>query len=127
MPAKIHFYFESAKKNEKIIKKKSGLTFRLIHSFVIPLGFEPKTHSLEGCCSNPTELRNQHCHFSLASAKVILFGESTKYFGIFFSFISILRKFFIARASSSIIFKAFALTGRRAKTTKNPGCYPGDV
>ena len=27
---------------------------------VIPLGFEPKTHSLEGCCSNPTELRNQH-------------------------------------------------------------------
>ena len=26
--------------------------------FVIPLGFEPKTHSLEGCCSNPTELRN---------------------------------------------------------------------
>ena len=27
---------------------------------VIPLGIEPKTHSLEGCCSNPTELRNQH-------------------------------------------------------------------
>ncbi len=27
---------------------------------VIPLGFEPKTHSLEGCCSNPTELRNQN-------------------------------------------------------------------
>ena len=27
---------------------------------VIPLGFEPKTHSLEGCCSNPTELGNQH-------------------------------------------------------------------
>ena len=25
---------------------------------VIPLGFEPKTHSLEGCCSNPTELRD---------------------------------------------------------------------
>ena len=94
---------------------------------VIPLGFEPKTHSLEGCCSNPTELRNQHCHFSLASAKVILFCESTKYFGIFFSFISILRKFFIARASSSIIFKAFALTGRRAKATKKPGCYSGDV
>ena len=27
---------------------------------VIPLGFEPKTHSLEGCCSNPTELRDHH-------------------------------------------------------------------
>ena len=31
------------------------------NDLVIPLGFEPKTHSLEGCCSNPTELRN---HFS---------------------------------------------------------------
>ena len=30
----------------------------LVESNVIPLGFEPKTHSLEGCCSNPTELRN---------------------------------------------------------------------
>ena len=28
-------------------------------SSVIPLGFEPKTHALEGRCSNPTELRNQ--------------------------------------------------------------------
>ena len=27
---------------------------------VIPLGFEPKTHALEGRCSNPTELRNQN-------------------------------------------------------------------
>ena len=26
---------------------------------VIPLGFEPKTHALEGRCSNPTELRNR--------------------------------------------------------------------
>ena len=26
---------------------------------VIPLGLEPRTHSLEGCCSNPTELRNR--------------------------------------------------------------------
>ena len=23
----------------------------LMNPFVIPLGFEPKTHSLEGCCS----------------------------------------------------------------------------
>ena len=29
-------------------------------SSVIPLGFEPKTHALEGRCSNPTELRNRH-------------------------------------------------------------------
>ncbi len=27
-------------------------------SNVIPLGLEPKTHALEGRCSNPTELRN---------------------------------------------------------------------
>ena len=26
---------------------------------VIPQGFEPWTHALEGRCSNPTELRNQ--------------------------------------------------------------------
>ena len=26
--------------------------------FVIRLGLEPRTHSLEGCCSNPTELPN---------------------------------------------------------------------
>ena len=26
--------------------------------FVIRKGFEPLTHSLEGCCSNPTELPN---------------------------------------------------------------------
>ena len=38
---------------------------------VIPLGFEPKTHSLEGCCSNPTELRN-HKSF----AKVVIWNET---------------------------------------------------
>ena len=38
---------------------------------VIPLGFEPKTHSLEGCCSNPTELRNQ----SKSGAKVYIFFD----------------------------------------------------
>ena len=88
MPAKIRFYFESTKENEKIVTKKSGLTFRLIHFFVIPLGFEPKTHSLEGCCSNPTELRNHHCYFYLASAKVLFFFETTKFFGNFFHFLS---------------------------------------
>ena len=46
---------------------------------VIPLGFEPKTHSLEGCCSNPTELRN-HTLFLNADAKLLLFLQSTKYF-----------------------------------------------
>ena len=50
---------------------------------VIPLGFEPKTHSLEGCCSNPTELRNHQLIIAiskLASAKVQLFIETAKYF-----------------------------------------------
>ena len=50
------------------IKNKTGgnkksLTSRLFYwgywlRKVIPQGFEPWTHSLEGCCSNPTELRN---------------------------------------------------------------------
>jgi hypothetical protein len=41
----------------------------LLHSFfvVIPLGFEPKTHALEGRCSNPTELRNP-----ISGAKVLI-------------------------------------------------------
>ena len=30
-----------------------------VSSPVIPARFEPATHSLEGCCSNPTELRNR--------------------------------------------------------------------
>ena len=42
---------------------------------VIPLGFEPKTHSLEGCCSNPTELRNHH----KSCAKVGIFMCTTKF------------------------------------------------
>lgn len=29
------------------------------NSFVIRMGLEPMTRSLEGCCSNPTELPNQ--------------------------------------------------------------------
>ena len=48
---------------EGMDKKRHQMIFQmmsLLHSIrVIPLGFEPKTHSLEGCCSNPTELRNQ--------------------------------------------------------------------
>ena len=47
---------------EGMDKKRHQMIFQmmsLLHSIrVIPLGFEPKTHSLEGCCSNPTELRN---------------------------------------------------------------------
>ena len=39
-------------------QRKKGIV--LIPLSVIPLGFEPKTHSLEGCCSNPTELRNPY-------------------------------------------------------------------
>ena len=35
-------------KKEKVTKRKEALS---LFSFVIPLGFEPKTHSLEGCCS----------------------------------------------------------------------------
>ncbi len=38
-----------------------NLTLKL----VIPLGFEPKTHALEGRCSNPTELRNRKTNANL--------------------------------------------------------------
>ena len=44
---------------------------------VIPLGFEPKTHALEGRCSNPTELRNL-----FSAAKVIFLPILAKYPGL---------------------------------------------
>ena len=44
---------------------------------VIPSGFEPETHSLEGCCSiqlsygtSPT--RRQYCSFAGAKVRIIL-------------------------------------------------------
>ena len=42
---------------DRYTKKRNGKM--PLRFFVIPLGFEPKTHALEGRCSNPTELRNQ--------------------------------------------------------------------
>ena len=32
-------------------EKNQQFIYKLLVFFVIPLGFEPKTHSLEGCCS----------------------------------------------------------------------------
>ena len=52
--------------------------------FVIPLGFEPKTHSLEGCCSNPTELRNLRSKLLImignliSAAKLVIFYDLNK-------------------------------------------------
>ena len=43
--------------------------------WVIPLGLEPRTHALEGRCSNPTELRNQTYR-----GKVLLCGCKYTYF-----------------------------------------------
>lgn len=38
----------------------SGLMNFNTRQLVIQQGFEPWTHSLEGCCSNPTELLNRY-------------------------------------------------------------------
>ena len=60
-----------------IVKKLSTkTTYTHLTIEVIPLGFEPKTHSLEGCCSNPTELRN---HYLNSGAKVDIFMRMTKF------------------------------------------------
>ncbi len=59
------------KKNKQVIESQLLACFVM----VIPLGFEPKTHSLEGCCSNPTELRNQQ-----SAAKLLLFPQTAKLF-----------------------------------------------
>ena len=39
--------------------------------FVLPTGFEPVTHSLEGCCSNPTELREHYIKNLLNGLSVV--------------------------------------------------------
>ena len=51
------YSLNTEKEDFTLSKILSFLDLKLLR-FVIPLGFEPKTHSLEGCCSNPTELRN---------------------------------------------------------------------
>ena len=43
---------------------------------VIRLGFEPKTHSLEGCCS--IQLSYRTGHFCKVDANIVLFVEMTK-------------------------------------------------
>ncbi len=60
-------------------KCKRGFCFQnpLFTWFVIPLGFEPKTHSLEGCCSNPTELRNHH--YGCKGTDLIPYSQIIKY------------------------------------------------
>ncbi len=52
----------------------SGYVFSDIAANVISLGFEPRTHSLEGCCSNPTELRNLN-----SGAKIQNLNDKIKY------------------------------------------------
>ena len=56
---------------------------------VIPLGFEPKTHALEGRCSNPTELRNRmrckssvFCRYSQAMQRVCALTAQTGVHGL---------------------------------------------
>lgn len=46
-------------KKERFIVVDVTLFFLLIQTVVIRMGLEPMTRSLEGCCSNPTELPNQ--------------------------------------------------------------------
>ena len=41
---------------------------------VIPLGFEPKTHSLEGCCS----IQLSYGTITFASAKIVKAFEKTQ-------------------------------------------------
>ena len=51
---------------------------------MIPLGFEPKTHSLEGCCSNPTELRNHPLRVK-SGAKLLFLLETAKCLAVLFN------------------------------------------
>ena len=53
--------------------------------FVIPRGFEPRTHSLEGCCSiqlsyETITFETKKSVFLFATAKLIKIFELNKYF-----------------------------------------------
>ncbi len=75
-----------------------NLTLKL----VIPLGFEPKTHALEGRCSNPTELRNQ------TECKSNNFHRNFQIFGSF-----LLLNFFF-QSQTSILQQLSLETGRKS-------------
>ncbi len=44
----------------------------LFSNLACPEGFEPPTHSLEGCCSNPTELRADYLFSYIILLKIYL-------------------------------------------------------
>ncbi len=75
-----------------------NLTLKL----VIPLGFEPKTHALEGRCSNPTELRNR------TECKSNNFHRNFQIFGSF-----LLLNFFF-QSQTSILQQLSLETGRKS-------------
>ena len=52
-----------------VLKKKTDLVKSVSLDFVIRLGFEPKTHSLEGCCSIQLSYRT----IAFAFAKIQFF------------------------------------------------------
>lgn len=76
---------------------------------VIPLGLEPRTHALEGRCSNPTELRNQTFYeqsLGFAGANIAIFSVET---------INIARKItFIQRNLVRVLGHASIYEARRA-------------
>ena len=53
-----------------VLKKKTDLVKSVSLDFVIRLGFEPKTHSLEGCCSIQLSYRT----IAFAFAKIQFFS-----------------------------------------------------
>ena len=74
----------------RITKKRSPLGLLI----VIRMGLEPMTRSLEGCCSNPTELPNQPwLSLRKAAAKLLLFADICKFIVyIFFVIVDLVSK-----------------------------------
>lgn len=63
---------------EAIPKKNEGLSnARCLTLHVIQPGFEPGTRSLEGCCSNPTELLNQVLFIKVDAKLLIIIKKAT--------------------------------------------------
>ena len=66
-----------------VLKKKTDSFKSVSFDFVIRLGFEPKTHSLEGCCSIQLSYRT----IAFASAKIQFFIYKNTKNNIFFKIV----------------------------------------
>ena len=53
--------------------------YKALKMVVIRLGLEPRTHALEGRCSNPTELPEEYSFSEYYTAKIMIIIQAAKF------------------------------------------------